>query len=209
MPRLFLFPFWILGSPLAHPGFHAPAVTRKFCAVFRASKKHKTIRPETKHPLSGPAFTSGKNSPCVAWEQGHSEPWTPGSTAPQYRAAQRRSGVKAGQPHGSERRYPKRPQKSIQWSHGQGPARPSPSRVGIVLCSLLYTFSRDKGTPRNHARCAFVLEREGLPPPRPRRRYYPARRMMRGEEGPKVFRLKTKKILAFRYANPIQTPHRR
>ena len=56
MLRLFLFPFWILGSPLAHPGFHAPAVARKFCAVFRASKKHKTIRPETKHPLSGPAF---------------------------------------------------------------------------------------------------------------------------------------------------------
>ena len=52
----FLFPFWILGSPLAHPGFHAPAVARKFCAVFRTSKKHKTIRPETKHPLSGPAF---------------------------------------------------------------------------------------------------------------------------------------------------------
>lgn len=33
--------------------------------------------------------------------------------------------------------------------------------------------------------------------------------MMRGEEGPEVFRLKTKKNLAFRYVNPIQTPHRR
>lgn len=153
-------------------------------------------------------FTSGKNSPCVAWEQGHSEPWTPGSTAPQYRAAQGRSGVKAGQPQGSERRYPKRPQKSIQWSHGQGPARPSPSRVGIVLCSLLYTFSRTKAHPATTLG-APLCWREGLPPPRPRRRYYPARRMMRGEEGPKVFRLKTKKILAFRYANPIQTPHRR
>lgn len=153
-------------------------------------------------------FTSGKNSPCVAWEQGHSEPWTPGSTAPQHRAAQRRSGVEAGQPQGSERRYPKRPQKSIQWSHGQGPARPSPSRVGIVLCSLLYTFSRTKAHPATTLG-APLCWREGLPPPRPRRRYYPARRMMRGEEGPKVFRLKTKKILAFRYANPIQTPHRR
>lgn len=208
MPRLFLFPFWILGSPLAHPGFHAPAVARKFCAVFRASKKHKTIRPETKHPCLALLFTSGKNSPCVAWEQGHSEPWTPGSTAPQYRAAQGRSGVKARQPQGSERRYPKRPQKSIQWSHGQGPARPSPSRVGIVLCSLLYTFSRTKAHPATTLG-APLCWREGLPPPRPRRRYYPARRMMRGEEGPKVFRLKTKKILAFRYANPIQTPHRR
>ena len=119
-----------------------------------------------------------------------------------------RSGVEAGQPQGSERRYPKRPQKSIQWSHGQGPARPSPSRVCIVLCSLLYTFSRAKA---HHATTlgAPLCWREGLPPPRPRRRYYPARRMMRGEEGPKVFRLKTKKILAFRYANPIQTPHRR
>ena len=153
-------------------------------------------------------FTSGKNSPCVALEQGHSEPWTPGSTAPQHRAAQGRSGVEAGQPQGSERRYPKRPQKSIQWSHGQGPARPSPSRVGFVLCSLLYTFSRTKAHPATTLG-APLCWREGLPPPRPRRRYYPARRMMRGEEGPKVFRLKTKKILAFRYANPIQTPHRR
>ena len=153
-------------------------------------------------------FTSGKNSPCVAWEQGHSEPWTPGSTAPQHRAAQGRSGVEAGQPQGSERRYPKRPQKSIQWSHGQGPARPSPSRVGIVLCSLLYTFSRTKAHPATTLG-APLCWREGLPPPRPRRRYYPARRMMRGEEGPEVFHLKTKKNLAFRYANPIQTPHRR
>ena len=165
MPRLFLFPFWILGSPLAHPGFHAPAVTRKFCAVFRASKKHKTIRPETKHPLSGPAFTSGKNSPCVAWEQGHSEPWTPGSTAPQYRAAQGRSGVEAGQPQGSERRYPKRPQKSIQWSHGQGPARPSPSRVGIVLCSLLYTFSRTKAHPATTLGAPLCWRERGYPLP--------------------------------------------
>ena len=153
-------------------------------------------------------FTSGKNSPCVALEQGHSEPWTPGSTAPQHRAAQGRSGVEAGRPQGSERRYPKRPQKSIQWSHGQGPARPSPSRVGIVLCSLLYTFSRAKAHPATTLG-APLCWREGLPPPRPRRRYYPARRMMRGEEGPEVFRLKTKKNLAFRYANPIQTPHRR
>lgn len=208
MPRLFLFPFCILGSPLAHPGFHAPAVARKFCAVFRASKKHKTIRPETKHPLSSPVFTSGKNRPCVAREKGHSEPWTPGSTAPQHKAAQGRSGVEAGQPQGSERRYPKRPQKSIQWSHGQGPARPSPSRVCIVLCSLLYTFSRAKAHPATTLG-APLCWREGLPHPRPRRRYYPARRKVRGEEGPKVFRLKTKKILAFRYANPIQTPHRR
>lgn len=87
------------------------------------------------------------------------------------------------------------------------PPKPITSRHRVVF-SPLYLFT-DKGAPRNHARCAFVLEREGLPPPRPRRRYYPARRMMRGEEGPKVFRLKTKKILAFRYANPIQTPHRR
>lgn len=164
--------------PRLSPGNFAP------CSGLQKSAKPYARKQST--PCLALLFTSGKNSPCVAWEQGRSEPWTPGSTAPQHRAAQGRSGVEAGQPQGSERRYPKRPQKSIQWSHGQGPARPSPSRVGIV-----------------------VLEREGLPPPRPRRRYYPARRMMRGEEGPKVFRLKTKKILAFRYANPIQTPHRR
>lgn len=187
--------------PRLSPGNFAP------CSGLQKSTKPYARKQST--PCLALLFTSGKNSPCVAWEQGRSEPWTPGSTAPQHRAAQGHSGVDAGQPQGSERRYPKRPQKSIQWSHGQGPARPSPSRVGIVLCSLLYTFFTDKGAPRNHARCAFVLEREGLPPPRPRRRYYPARRMMRGEEGPKVFRLKTKKILAFRYANPIQTPHRR
>lgn len=187
--------------PRLSPGNFAP------CAGLQ--KKHKTIRPETKHTLSSPVFTSGKNRPRVAWEQGHSEPWTPGSTAPQHRAAQGRSGVEAGQLQGSERRYPKRPQKSIQWSHGQGPARPSPSRVGIVLCSLLYTFSRTKAHPATTLGAPLCWRERGYPPPRPRRRYYPARRMMRDEEGPKVFRLKTKKILAFRYANPIQTPHRR
>lgn len=187
--------------PRLSPGNFAP------CSGLQKSTKPYARKQST--PCLALLFTSGKNSPCVAWEQGHSEPWTPGSTATQHRAAQGRSGVEAGQPQGSERRYPKRPQKSIQWSHGQGPARPKPitSRHRVVF-SPLYLFT-DKGAPRNHARCAFVLEREGLPPPRPRRRYYPARRMMRGEEGPKVFRLKTKKILAFRYANPIQTPHRR
>ena len=94
----------------------------------------------------------------------------------------------------------------VAWTRAS-PPKPITSRHRVVF-SPLYLFT-DKGAPRNHARCAFVLEREGLPPPRPRRRYYPARRMMRGEEGPKVFRLKTKKNLAFRYANPIQTPHRR
>lgn len=177
------------------------------CSGLQKSAKPYARKQST--PCLALLFTSGKNSPCVAWEQGRSEPWTPGSTAPQHRAAQGRSGVEAGQPQGSERRYPKRPQKSIQWSHGQGPAllKPITSRHRVVF-SPLYLFT-DKGAPRNHARCAFVLEREGLPPPRPRRRYYPARRMMRGEEGPKVFHLKTKKNLAFRYANPIQTPHRR
>ena len=110
-------------------------------------------------------FTSGKNSPCVAWEQGHSEPWTPGSTAPQHRAAQGRSGVEAGQPQGSERRYPKRPQKSIQWSHGQGPARPSPSRVGIVLRSLLYTFSRTKAHPATTLGAPLCWRERGYPLP--------------------------------------------
>ena len=176
------------------------------CSGLQKSTKPYARKQST--PCLALLFTSGKNSPCVAWEQGHSEPWTPGSTAPQHRAAQGRSGVEAGRPQGSERRYPKRPQKSIQWSHGQGPARPSPSRVGIVLCSLLHTFSRAKAHPATTLG-APLCWREGLPPPRPRRRYYPARRMMRGEEGPKVFRLKTKKNLTFRYANPIQTPHRR
>lgn len=186
--------------PRLSPGNFAP------CSWLQKSTKPYTRKQST--PCLALLFTSGKNSPCVALEQGHSEPWTPGSTAPQHRAAQGRSGVEAGRPQGSERRYPKRPQKSIQWSHGQGPARPSPSRVGIVLCSLLYTFSRAKAHPATTLG-APLCWREGLPPPRPRRRYYPARRMMRGEEGPKVFRLKTKKFLAFRYANPIQTPHRR
>ena len=186
--------------PRLSPGNFAP------CSGLQKSTKPYDRKQST--PCLALLFTSGKKRPCVAWEQGHSEPWTPGSTAPQHRAAQGRSGVEAGQLQGSERRYPKRPQKSIQWSHGQGPARPSPSRVGIVLCSLLYTFSRTKAHPATTLG-APLCWREGLPPPRPRRRYYPARRMMRGEEGPKVFRLKTKKILAFRYANPIQTPHRR
>lgn len=191
------------------PRIPCPGCRPEILRRVQGFKKAQNHTPGNKAPPVWPCFLPAvKNSPCVAWEQGHSEPWTPGSTAPQHRAAQGRSGVEAGQPQGSERRYPKRPQKSIQWSHGQGPARPSPSRVGIVLCSLLYTFSRTNAHPATTLG-APLCWREGLPPPRPRRRYYPARRMMRGEEGPKVFRLKTKKILAFRYANPIQTPHRR
>lgn len=187
--------------PRLSPGNFAP------CSGLQKSAKPYARKQST--PCLALLFTSGKNSHCVAWEQGRSEPWTPGSAATQHRAAQGRSGVEAGQPQGSERRYPKRPQKSIQWSHGQWPARPSPSRVGIVLCSLLYTFSRTKAHPATTLGAPLCWRERGYPPPRPRRRYYPARRMMRGEEGPKVFRLKTKKILAFRYANPIQTPHRR
>lgn len=180
--------------PRLSPGNFAP------CSGLQKSTKPYARKQST--PYLALLFTSGKNSPCVAWEQCHSEPWTPGSTATQYRAAQGRSGVKAGQPQGSERRYPKRPQKSIQWSHGQGPARQSPSRVGIVLCSLLYTFSRTKAHPATTLG-APLCWREGLPPPRPRRRYYPARRMMRGEEGAKDFPTRIDFFWPFRYANPI------
>lgn len=141
--------------PRLSPGNFAP------CSGFQKSAKPYARKQST--PLSSPVFTSGKNRPCVAREQGHSEPWTPGSTAPQHKAAQGRSGVEAGQPQGSERRYPKRPQKSIQWSHGQGPARPSPSRVCIVLCSLLYTFSRAKAHPATTLG-APLCWREGIPP---------------------------------------------
>ena len=182
---------------------------RKFRTVCRASKKHKTIRTETKHPLSGPAFTSGKKRPCVTLEQGHSEPWTPGSTA--HSTAQDSAGAQRGRggaAAGQRKKIPKETPEvntMVAWTRAS-PPKPITSRHRVVF-SPSYLFT-GKGAPRNHARCAFVLER-GATPPRPRRRYYPARRMMRGEEGPKVFRLKTKKILAFRYANPIQTPHRR
>lgn len=149
-------------------------------------------------------------------------------TAPVWRGSKvvRNRGHPAAQPHSTEQRRgaagsrratagqrKKIPKETpevntmVAWTRAS-PPKPITSRHRVVF-SPLYLFT-DKGAPRNHARCAFVLEREmGHPPPRPRRRYYPARRMMRGEEGPKVFRLKTKKILAFRYANPIQTPHRR
>lgn len=151
-------------------------------------------------------------------------------TAPVWRGSKviRNRGHPAAQPHSTERRRGAGAQRGqggatagqrkkipketpevntmVAWTRAS-PPKPITSRHRVVF-SPLYLFT-DKGAPRNHARCAFVLERERLPPPRPRRRYYPARRMMRGEEGPKVFRLKTKKILAFRYANPIQTPHRR
>lgn len=127
-------------------------------------------------------------------------------TAQSSAGAQRgRGGATAGQ----RKKIPKETPEvntMVAWTRAS-PPKPITSRHRVVF-SPLYLFT-DKGAPRNHARCAFVLEREGLPPPRLRRRYYPARRMMRGEEGPKVFRLKTKKNLAFRYANPIQTPHRR
>lgn len=186
--------------PRLSPGNFAP------CSGLQKSTKPYARKQST--PCLALLFTSGKNAPV--W-RGSKVIRNRGHPAAQPHSAEQRRGAawsRRGQPQGSERRYPKRPQKSIQWSHGQGPARPSPSRVGIVLCSLLYTFSRTKAHPATTLG-APLCWREGLPPPRPRRRYYPARRMMRGEEGPKVFRLKTKKILAFRYANPIQTPHRR
>lgn len=187
--------------PRLSPGNFAP------CSGLQKSTKPYDRKQST--PCLAMLFTSGKNSPCVAWEQGHSEPWTPGSTAPQNRAAQGRSGVEAGAAAGQRKKIPKETPEvntMVAWTRAS-PPKPITSRHRVVF-SPSYLFT-GKGAPRNHARCAFVLEREGLPPPRPRRRYYPARRMMRGEEGPKVFRLKTKKILAFRYANPIQTPHRR
>lgn len=85
-----------------------------------------------------------------------------GHPAAQPHSTKQRRGA-AGSRRGSERRYPKRPQKSIQWSHGQGPARPSPSRVCIVLCSLLYTFSRAKAHPATTLG-APLCWREGIPP---------------------------------------------
>lgn len=187
--------------PRLSPGNFAP------CSGLQ--KKHKTIRPETKHPLSGPAFTSGKNSPLCgvgARSFGTVDTRQHSPTVQSGAGAQRgQVGATAGQ----RKKIPKETPEvntMVAWTRAS-PPKPITSRHRVVF-SPLYLFT-DKGAPRNHARCAFVLEREGLPPPRPRRRYYPARRMMRGEEGPKVFRLKTKKNLAFRYANPIQTPHRR
>ena len=88
MPRLFLFPLWILGSPLAHPGFHAPAVARKFCAVFRDSKKAQNHTPGNKAPPVWPCFL-----PAV-------------KTAPVWRGSKviRNRGHPAAQPHSTERR---------------------------------------------------------------------------------------------------------
>lgn len=209
MPRLFLFPFWILGSALAHPGFHTPAVARKFYAVFRASKKAQNHTPGNKAPPVWPCFLPAVKTAPV-W-RGSKVIRNRGHPAAQPYSTERRRGA-AGSRRGSRRAAKEDTQRDPRSQYNgrmdKGQPAPSPSRVGIVLCSLLYTFSRTKAHPATTLG-APLCWREGLPPPRLRRRYYPARRMMRGEEGPKVFRLKTKKILAFRYANPIQTPHRR
>ena len=87
------------------------------------------------------------------------------------------------------------------------PPKPMP-RVGIVLFSSSYILFTGKGAPRTTLGAPlFWRERTGHP--RPRRRYYPAQRKVRGEEGPAFFYLKNKNFFAFRYANPIQTPYRR
>lgn len=187
--------------PRLSPGNFAP------CSGLQKSTKPYARKQST--PCLALLFTSGKNSPCVAWEQGHSEPWDTRQHSPTAQSSAGAQRGRGGATAGQRKKIPKETPEvntMVAWTRAS-PPKPITSRHRVVF-SPLYLFT-DKGAPRNHARCAFVLEREGLPPPRPRRRYYPARRMMRGEEGPKVFRLKTKKILAFRYANPIQTPHRR
>lgn len=187
--------------PRLSPGNFAP------CSGLQKSTKPYARKQST--PCLALLFTSGKKQPLCgvgARSFGTVDARQHSPTAQSGAGAQRgRGGAAAGQ----RKKIPKETPEvntMVAWTRAS-PPKPITSRHRVVF-SPLYLFT-DKGAPRNHARCAFVLEREGLPPPRPRRRYYPARRMMRGEEGPKVFRLKTKKILAFRYANPIQTPHRR
>lgn len=186
--------------PRLSPGNFAP------CSGLQKAQNH---TPGNKAPPVWPCFLPAVKTPLCgvgARSFGTVDTRQHSPTAQSSAGAQRgRGGATAGQ----RKKIPKETPEvntMVAWTRAS-PPKPITSRHRVVF-SPLYLFT-DKGAPRNHARCAFVLEREGLPPPRPRRRYYPARRMMRGEEGPKVFRLKTKKILAFRYANPIQTPHRR
>lgn len=174
-------------------------------------KKAQNHTPGNKAPPVWPCFLPAvKNAPVwrgskVIRNRGHPAAQPHSTEQRRGAAGSSRGGATAGQ----RKKIPKETPEvntMVAWTRAS-PPKPITSRHRVVF-SPLYLFT-DKGAPRNHARCAFVLEREELPPPRPRRRYYPARRMMRGEEGPKVFHLKTKKNLAFRYANPIQTPHRR
>lgn len=167
MPRLFLFPFWILGSPLAHPGFHAPAVARKFCAVFRTSKKAQNHTPGNKAPPVWPCFLPAvKTAPVwrgskVIRNRGHpAAQHSP--TAQSSAGAQRgRGGATAGQ----RKKIPKETPEvntMVAWTRAS-PPKPITSRHRVVF-SPLYLFT-DKGAPRNHARCAFVLERGATPSP--------------------------------------------
>lgn len=186
--------------PRLSPGNYAP------CSWLQKSTKPYARKQST--PCLALLLPAVKTAPVWRWSKvirnrGH--------PAAQPHSTERRRGA-AGSRRGNRRAAKEDTQRDPRSQYNgrmdrASPPKPITSRHRVVF-SPLYLFT-DKGAPRNHALCAFVLEREGLPPPRPRRRYYPARRMMRGEEGPEVFRLKTKKNLAFRYANPIQTPHRR
>lgn len=134
-----------------------------------------------------------------------------GHPAAQPHSTKQRRGA-AGSRRGSRRAAKEDTQRDprSQYNGRMDKGQPAQAHHEYASCCVLsfIPFHGQRRTPQPRSVRLCVGER-GYPPPRPRRRYYPARRMMRGEEGPKVFRLKTKKILAFRYANPIQTPHRR
>lgn len=166
MPRLFSFPILDFRLTPRTPRIPCPGCHPEILRRVQGFKKAQNHTPGNKAPPVWPCFLPAvKTAPVwrgskVIRNRGH-------PTAQPHSTEQRRgaAGSRRGKPQGSERRYPKRPQKSIQWSHGQGPARPSPSRVGIVLCSLLYTFSRTKAHPATTLGAPLCWRERGYPLP--------------------------------------------
>lgn len=165
MPRLFLFRFLILGKPLAHPGFHAPAVAPEISHRVQGFKKStKPYARKQSTPCLALLLPAVKNAPVwrgskIIRNRGHpaAQP-----TAQDSAWAQRgRGGAAAGQ----RKKIPKETPEvntMVAWTRAS-PPKPITSRHRVVF-SPLYLFT-GKGAPRNHARCAFVLERGATPSP--------------------------------------------
>ena len=165
MPRLFLFYFRIFrpnpshtpdSMPRLSPGNFAP------CAGLQKSTKPYARKQST--PCPALLLPAVKNAPVwrgskVIRNRGHpvAQPTAQGSAW-----AQRGQG---GAVAGQRKKIPKETPKvntMVAWTRAS-PPKPITSRHRVVF-SPYYLFT-GKGAPRNHARCAFVLERGPSPSP--------------------------------------------
>lgn len=143
--------------PRLSPGNFAP------CSGLQKSTKPYARKQST--PCLALVFTSGKNRPCVAWEKGHSEPWTPGSTAPQHKAVQGRQRGRGGAAAWQRKKIPKETPEvntMVAWTRAS-PPKPIMSMHRVVF-SPLYLFTGQRRTPQPRSVRLCVGER-GYPIP--------------------------------------------